>query len=82
VKSPVFEFRDADLLEMMPEIAAWYRVQVVNPLKLRGKALTGEFLRTMSLPDLVACLKEFEGAYVRINLREDTIVITPLKPGI
>ena len=81
VNTGQFEFRDADLLEMMPEIAAWYRVQVVNPLRLSGIAVRGEFVRTMSLPALVAALNEIEGPYVRIQLRADTIFIMPLKPS-
>lgn len=76
-----FEFRDADLLEMLPEIAAWYRVAVVNSLRLRGVGVRGEFLRTMSLPALIASLNEIEGSYVRIQLREDTIYLSPLKAG-
>lgn len=77
VKTRDFDFEDADLLTMMPEIAAWYRVQVVNPQNLRGAAITGDFLRSMPLPDLIGNIKKIEGSYVHINLREDTIFITP-----
>lgn len=82
VKSPELNFADADLLQMMPAIAAWYRVQVVNPQGLRGGKITGSFLRNMPLATLIDELRQIEDKYVRIDLREDTILIAPLKPAI
>ena len=82
VKSPELNFEDADLLQMMPAIAAWYRVQVVNPQGLRGGKITGSFLRNMPLAALIEELRQIEDKYVRIDLREDTIFIAPLKPAI
>lgn len=37
IKTRDFDFKDADLLKIMPEIAAWYRVQIVNPQNLGGE---------------------------------------------
>lgn len=81
VGSPYFDFSDADLLQMLPEIAAWYRVQVVNPRRLRGAGITGGFSRKTPLPVLVDELRQVEGSYVKIELRADTIYISPLRSG-
>jgi len=76
-----FDFTDADLLRMLPEIAAWYRVEVLNPQHFSGVGITGQFSRSMSLAGLIDELKLIEGTHVKIELREDTIFIAPLKPG-
>jgi transmembrane sensor len=80
VKDSDFLFENADLLQIMPAIAAWFRVTVVNPKQVRGEGISGDFLRTMPLPVLIDKLNEWEAEHARINLRKDTIFIIPLKP--
>ncbi len=80
VQPTYFEFTDADLLRMLPEIAAWYRVEVRNPGHLPGVGITGEFSRNMSLDVLIDDLKRVEGNHAKIErLKKDTIYIAPLK---
>jgi transmembrane sensor len=81
VQSAYFEFTDADLLRMLPEIAAWYQVEVVNPQHLSGVGITGQFSRSRPLAVLMDELKRVEGNHVKIELRKDTIFIAPLKLG-
>ena len=81
VQHEYFDFTDADLLGMLPEIAAWYRVEVQNPQHLPGVGITGQFSRSMPLAGLIDELKQVEGAHVNIELREDTLFIAPLKRG-
>jgi transmembrane sensor len=81
VQHTYFDFTNADLLRMLPEIAVWYRVEVVNPQHLSGVGITGQFSRSMSLARLLDELKLVEGTHVKIELREDTIFVAPLKPG-
>jgi ferric-dicitrate binding protein FerR (iron transport regulator) len=81
VKTSYFDLNDADLLMLLPEIAGWYRVQVVNPLGLRGVGITGEFAHTTPLADLIESLNRVEGSHVRIYLQDDTIFVEPLKRG-
>jgi len=82
VKTRDFIFEDVDLLKLMPEIAEWYRVTIVNPQRLPGIAITGDFIRNMPLPVLIDNIKKVEGPYVRISLRADSIFIMPVKPGL
>jgi ferric-dicitrate binding protein FerR (iron transport regulator) len=79
VHSPYFDFSNADLVQMLPEIAAWYSVRIENPDQLKGAGITGEFSRKTPLPVLIDELRMIEGRYVRIDLRGDTIFIAPLR---
>jgi transmembrane sensor len=80
VKDSDFLFENADLLQIMPAIAAWFRVTVVNPKQVRGEGITGDFLRSMPLGALIDKLNEWEAEHTHINLRNDTIFIMSLKP--
>jgi transmembrane sensor len=81
VQHSYFDFRDADLLQMLPEIASWYRVQVVNPQHLAGVGIRGQFPRTIPLAVLIEEIKSIEEPHVKIELRADTIWIAPLRAG-
>jgi transmembrane sensor len=81
VQHSYFDFRDADLLQMLPEIASWYRVQVVNPHRVAGVGIRGQFPRTIPLAVLIEEIKSIEESHVEIELRADTIWIAPLRAG-
>lgn len=74
-----FDMQDADLLTLLQEIGAWYRVQVMNPYKLRGARVTGQIEHSLPLPDLVSELGSIEVNRVRLRLQGDTIFVLPLK---
>ena len=76
-----FDFHNADLLTMLPEIAAWWRVTVDNPAQLRGASITGEFRRGGSVASIIKQLKSIEDKYVQLTVKEDTIYVAPLRPG-
>jgi len=74
-----FDLEDADLLTLLPQIGAWYRVQVMNPYKLKGTKITGEIEHSLPLPDLVSELDSIEVNRVRLRLQGDTIFVLPLQ---
>jgi transmembrane sensor len=80
-KGDWFDFHNVDLLTMLPEIAAWWRVTVDNPAQLRGTTVTGDFRRGGSLMDIMKDLKSIEDKYVQLTVKEDTIYVAPLRPG-
>ena len=80
-KGDWFDFHNVDLLTMLPEIAAWWRVTVDNPAQLRGVTITGEFRRGGSVASIIKQLKSIEDKYVQLNVKEDTIYVAPLRPG-
>jgi ferric-dicitrate binding protein FerR (iron transport regulator) len=80
-KGDWIDFHNADLLTMLPEIAAWWRVTVDNPAQLHGVSITGEFRRGGSVADIIKQLKSIEDKYVQLTVKEDTIYVAPLRPG-
>jgi hypothetical protein len=53
----------------------------VNPERLSGVGITGEFRRGGPLGTIIEQLKRIEDKHVRLILRQDTIYVTPLGPG-
>ena len=80
-KGKWFDFHDADLLTMLPEIASWWRVTVVNPQQLPGVAMTCGIPRNRPLAEIVKDLTNYEHKYVNITLKDDTIYVAAIKPG-
>jgi transmembrane sensor len=80
-KGDWFDFHNADLLMMLPEIAAWWRVTVDNPAQLKGVSITGEFRRGGSVMGIIKQLKSIEDKYVQLTVKEDTIYVAPIRPG-
>ncbi len=78
-KGKWFDFHDADLLTMLPEIAGWWRVTVVNPQKLAGVAITCGFPRNRPLVEIIKDLKTYY-KNVRLTLKDDTIYVAAIKP--
>jgi ferric-dicitrate binding protein FerR (iron transport regulator) len=81
LKNRDLKFEDADLSVILPEIAARFRLEVVNPKKLRGVGITGDFARELPLRTLIESIMKVESPYVRMDLLGDTLFIAPLKPG-
>lgn len=79
-KGGYFNFQHADLLTILPKMAQWYRIQVVNPCGLRGGTVTGQLFRNQTLSAMFSELRRVEDKYVRMVLREDTIYVEQLEP--
>jgi ferric-dicitrate binding protein FerR (iron transport regulator) len=69
------------MLAMLPEIAGWWRVTVVNPQQLRGASITCGMPRNRPLAEIVKDLTNYERKYVHITLKDDTIYVAAVKPG-
>jgi transmembrane sensor len=80
-KGKWFDFHDADLLTMLPEIAGRWRVVVVNPQKSPGVAITCGIPRNRPLAEIMKDLMNYEHKYVNITLKDDTIYVAAIKPG-
>jgi ferric-dicitrate binding protein FerR (iron transport regulator) len=80
-KGKWFDFHNADLLMMLPEIASWWRVTLVNPQKLAGVGITGGFPRRGPLETIIKNLKTIEDKHVQLTVKDDTIYVAPLRPG-
>jgi len=76
-----FDLHNADLLTMLPEMASWWRVTVVNPQRSGGLGITGTFRRGGSLATLIEQLNRIEYKHVQLTISQDTIYVEPLRPG-
>jgi len=71
-KSGAFGFEDADVPEILRQIARWYDVEVVYDGKMPGDRFTGRFSRNTSLAGV---LKILNISGVRLEAENKTIVV-------
>jgi hypothetical protein len=75
-RSDPFIFDDTDLETAVKRIARWYNLKVVKSNNVRGVAITGTFSQNIPIDNILERIRLAESDLVRLERRNDTILIT------